>query len=65
MERVLGIKPKITIEESVRNMVEKIKANKYDDFSNPKYYNINWVKLLEEADEIIKITGYLFNNPKS
>ncbi|MFC1643500.1 NAD-dependent epimerase/dehydratase family protein [Chlamydiota bacterium] len=64
MEKVLGIKPKITIEESVKNMVEKIKEFGYCDFSNPKYYNINWVKLLEEADEIIKVTGYLFDSPK-
>ncbi|MFC1667997.1 NAD-dependent epimerase/dehydratase family protein [Chlamydiota bacterium] len=59
MEKVLGIKPKVSIEESVKNMIEKITQCGYTDFSNPKYYNISWMRLLEEADDIIKITGYL------
>jgi nucleoside-diphosphate-sugar epimerase len=60
IEKVLGIKPKVTIEESIIDMVKKIKEYNYTDFENPRYYNINWMRLLEEADSIVKITGSVF-----
>lgn len=58
--RVLGFRPAVTIEEAVRNLVENIRAYGYTDFDNPKYYNIRWMKLLTEADQIIKVTGSVF-----
>ncbi len=60
MERELDFKPNISVEESVVDMVEKIHRYGYTDFDNPRYYNIRWMKLLEEADRIIKITGTVF-----
>ncbi len=60
IERVLGIHPKVTIEESVVDMVEKIRENGCTDFDNPKYYNIRWMRLLEEAHHIIQVTGSVF-----
>jgi nucleoside-diphosphate-sugar epimerase len=58
--RVLGYRPAVTIEEAVKNLVENIRAYGYTDFDNPKYYNIRWMKLLTEADQIIKVTGSVF-----
>ena len=63
LEKVLGFKPVVSVEESVKDMVEKIAKYEYNDFDNPKYYNIRWMKLLEEADEIIRITGGVFETP--
>jgi len=63
LEHILGIRPVISVEESVKDMVEKIQKYGYTDFDNPKYYNIKWMKLLEEADRIIKITGSVFEVP--
>lgn len=40
IERILNFKPLISIEESVKNMVAKIKEYEYTDFDNPRYYNI-------------------------
>jgi nucleoside-diphosphate-sugar epimerase len=60
IERVLGFKPKITVEESVKDMVEKIQKYNYTDFESPRYYNIRWMQLLEEAQKIIKVTGSVF-----
>jgi nucleoside-diphosphate-sugar epimerase len=62
-ENVLGFKPIISIEESVKDMVRKIKEYEFLDFDNPKYYNIKWMKLLEEAEKIIGITGTVFEAP--
>jgi nucleoside-diphosphate-sugar epimerase len=63
IERVLGFQPKVGIEESVTNMVEKIGQHGYTDFDNPRYYNIRWMRLLEEAQGIIDITGSVFEAP--
>lgn len=63
MENVLNFRPTISVEESVKDMVEKIRRYGYTDFDNPKYYNIRWMKLLEEAQQIIKVTGSVFDAP--
>jgi nucleoside-diphosphate-sugar epimerase len=60
IKQVLGGHPKVSIEESVMNMVEKIRQYGYTDFENPRYYNIHWMRLLEEANKIIQITGSVF-----
>ena len=58
--QVLDVHPKVTIEESVTTMVDRIKAYGYTDFDNPRYYNIRWMKLLEEAHSVIEVTGSVF-----
>ncbi len=63
LERTLDFEPSIAVEESVVNMVEKIRQFGYTDFDNPRYYNIRWMKMLEEADRIIAITGSVFDAP--
>jgi len=60
IQRVLDFKPKVTIEESVKDLVKKIKEYGYTDFDNPRYYNIRWMRLLEEAHKVISITGSVF-----
>ena len=59
--RVLGFTPAVTVEDAVKDMVESISRYGYTDFDNPRYYNIAWMKLLEEADKIIRITGSVFD----
>jgi nucleoside-diphosphate-sugar epimerase len=63
IERKINFHPKVTVEESVQNMVRQIQRHGYDDFENPKYYNIRWMRLLEEAADIIAITGSVFEAP--
>ena len=63
IERVLGFQPKVDIEESVADMVEKIRSWGYTDFDSPRYYNIRWMRLLEEAQQIISVTGSVFGAP--
>lgn len=63
IEQVLGIHPKVTVEESVADMVQKIYRYGYTDFDNPKYYNIRWMRLLEEAQKVIGTTGSVFETP--
>jgi nucleoside-diphosphate-sugar epimerase len=60
IQRVLDFKPKVTIEESVKDMVKQIQKYGYTDYDNPRYYNIRWMRLLEEAHKVISITGAVF-----
>ncbi len=60
IERVLGFRPSVTIEESVAAMVEKIRKYGLTDYDSPRYYNIQWMRLLEDAQRIINVTGSVF-----
>ena len=64
-ERVLGFKPQVTVEESIAHMVEQIRRNGFTDFSNPRYYNIEWMKVLEESVEIVATHGYVLTKPQT
>jgi nucleoside-diphosphate-sugar epimerase len=61
--RVLGFSPRVTLEESVEHMVEQIRKYGYTDFSHPRYYNIEWMKLLESTVEIVASHGYVLSKP--
>ncbi len=56
----LNFTPSLSVEDSVRTMVEKIKEHGLMNFEDPLYYNIHWMRTLEKADEVIKITGKIF-----
>jgi nucleoside-diphosphate-sugar epimerase len=60
IRRVIGFEPAVTIEESVSAILRDIRANGMTDFDNPIYYNIRWMKLLEESERIIAVTGKVF-----
>jgi nucleoside-diphosphate-sugar epimerase len=60
----LNFKPLITVQESVKHMVESIRAYGYTNFDHDRYYNIRWMRLLEEAKHTIDITGTIFDMPK-
>ena len=60
-EDVLGFRPKITLEESIKTMLEMIEHYGYTDFNHPRYYNITWMRLLEEIQDIIRRTGSIFD----
>jgi len=64
LERVLGFRPRVSIEESVNTLVDEIRRHEYTDFDNPRYYNISWFKLLEEAVDIVKTHGYVLSKPE-
>lgn len=61
--RVLGFEPRVTVEESIATMVEEIQRQGYTDYSHPRYYNIEWMKLLEETVEIVSEFGYVLTKP--
>jgi nucleoside-diphosphate-sugar epimerase len=60
MEVALNFRPTISIEESVESMVQQIRQANVTDFDNPRYYNIRWIRALEEAQNVIAVTGSVF-----
>ncbi len=59
-EDVLGFRPRITLEESIETMLEMIEKYGYTDFNHPRFYNIAWMRLLEEVQDIIQKTEGIF-----
>ena len=62
-QRMLGLSPRVTVEESIEHMVAEIRRHGYTDFSHPRYYNIEWMKLLEEIVGIVSRHGYVLSKP--
>jgi nucleoside-diphosphate-sugar epimerase len=60
MEKVLGFKPERPISGAVKKIYDVLSTGKYTDFSNPKYYNIEWMKLLVEMEKRLKGIGRVF-----
>lgn len=65
IQRVLGFCPKISIEESVVDMVRHLRADGGTDFDDPRCYNIRWMQLLEEARKLAGVPGSIFDAPPS
>ena len=58
--QILGWAPTTSVEESIKQMVKKIKEYEYTDFSHPRYYNIEWMKTLTFVEKIINRSGKIF-----
>lgn len=60
IKQVLGWEPKTSVEESLKNMIKKIDEYGYTDFMNPRYYNIQWMKLLSDIVDLQKKVKRIF-----
>jgi nucleoside-diphosphate-sugar epimerase len=60
MKKVLGFEPRVTVEDAVKEIWEILRSGKFTDFSNPIYYNIEWMKLLVEMEQKLKVIGRVF-----
>lgn len=61
--RTLNYAPLISVQDSVKSIVDNIRDYGYNDFENPRYYNIRWMQILEQAKRTIDITGTVFDMP--
>lgn len=57
ISQVLNFTPAVSVEEGVKEIVEVLRSGRYRDFDHPKYYNMRWMKLLIEIEEMLKKTG--------
>ena len=63
--QVLDFRPVVTIEESVGNALAKLRGLTHAQLEDPRFYNIRWLKLLEEAETVLGAPGALFGIPKN
>jgi nucleoside-diphosphate-sugar epimerase len=63
IESVLNFRPVIGIEESVATCLEQLRGLSISELENPRYYNIRWLKLLEEAEKVLGAPDALFGIP--
>lgn len=63
ISKTLNYRPLVSVQESVKSMVDNIRAYGYTNFDHDRYYNIRWMKLLEEVKSTIEITGTIFETP--
>jgi nucleoside-diphosphate-sugar epimerase len=61
--RVLNFRPKVSIEEAVVDIVQRVRANGGGDFENPRYYNIRWLQLLEDDRKAAGLAGSVLDAP--
>jgi nucleoside-diphosphate-sugar epimerase len=61
--RALGFRARVSVDESVERMVTEVRRRGLTDFTNPRYYNIEWMKLLEETVGIVARHGYVLSKP--
>jgi nucleoside-diphosphate-sugar epimerase len=52
LQRVLGFHPKIDVHSSVVHMLDKIRNDEPGQFEHPRYYNITWMRLLEQIQKL-------------
>lgn len=60
IKKVLNWEPKISVEDSLQDMIKKIEKYGYTDYMNPRYYNIQWMKLLNDVVELQKKVKRIF-----
>jgi len=60
IETAIGFHPRVSVQDSVRNLAGKVQAGISADFDNPKYYNIKWLELLIEVEQHLKRMGSVF-----
>jgi hypothetical protein len=61
--RVLNFRPKVSIEESAADMVQRLRADGRTDFENPRYYNIRWLQHLEDERKAAGTAGSVLDAP--
>ena len=63
IEAVLGFKAAMGVKESVEHMLKMIYKYNMTDFLNPKYYNIQWMTILDNMEQTLKRLGGVFSMP--
>lgn len=63
IERVLGFKATLSVEDAVRQMVAQLRRSSPEDLNHPRYENLRWLRVLEEADSILGARRSVFDLP--
>ncbi|MDD5383124.1 MAG: SDR family oxidoreductase, partial [Candidatus Margulisbacteria bacterium] len=60
LKTTLGFVPQVKVEDAAQKIWNILRSGKYTDFTNPIYYNIDWMKLLVDMEQKLKVIGRVF-----
>ncbi|NQT29433.1 MAG: SDR family oxidoreductase [Candidatus Saganbacteria bacterium] len=60
LKKVLDFEPSVSVKDAAKKIWGILSSGRYTDFSNPIYYNIEWMKLLVEMEQKLKVIGRVF-----
>lgn len=63
--QVFNLAPRVSVADSVLDMVQRIRQGGYTDFENPRYYNIEWIRVLEKAYQLTHPSGSVLDGDGS
>lgn len=65
IERVLGFKAVVSVDDAVRDLVDQIRQRQLDNLNDPQYDNLRWLRVLEEAETILGAGRSIFDAPEA
>lgn len=60
IKKILKFEPKVSVDQAVNKIWDILSSGQFTDFSNPIYYNIEWMKLLVDMEGRLKKIGRVF-----
>ena len=60
IKQQIGFNTKYSVEDAVLEIYNILRSGKYTDFTNPIYYNIEWMRQLVEMEKNLKVIGRVF-----
>jgi len=60
IKKILGWQPEVSVEDSVRHMLTKIRSGEFTNYNHPRFYNIEWMKLLVSISDTLKKVKRVF-----
>ena len=60
IESSLGFRARMSVKDSVVDMVRRIETHSKNDFMNPVYYNIQWMTHLDRMEKTLRRVGSVF-----
>ncbi len=53
IENTLGFRAVVSVEDAVRDMVRRLRSSGFEDLHHPRFENLRWLRVLEEAENIM------------
>jgi nucleoside-diphosphate-sugar epimerase len=63
IESTLGFRALVSVEDAVRDMVRRLRTPEFEDLHHPRFENLRWLRMLEEAESIVGSGRSIFAPP--
>lgn len=63
IQNVLGLHAVVSVEDAVRDMVRRLREPGFEDLHHPRFENLRWLRVLEEAESIVGSGRSIFAAP--